>query len=601
MPFLFSERLPVPNLKSYCIISIVIFIASLAYGKNVFEDSLSVWDYFASILQEPFCLWALVNMAYCLLFSFGKVIQNFVLGELRAVEEQHLQDKFWNFIFYKTIFVFGVINTQTLHEVLCWVAWFSMLGFWYIIMELCKDRYEYITSSPATPRNKHVKLFTLIFCIFLSSVGLTVFAVNFGYPAGINIFTFMMAECLLLGLKSLQLLTRYFVQLTDVMPAGKWDMKAQVFYYIDLLIDLAILALDLLYHFHMILWSNVFLSMASLVLYWNIRTIFSELKRRFKKHRMFIKILKNVDTRFPMATTEELAGIEDHCAICWDTMETARKLPCGHFFHHACLCSWLQQDISCPTCRCSLSADIGIPPAVLPDNGDPLVQNELQDIVENNADDALGGLRNYFFYLDGQRIANWFPSLSIEVFHGRMGNNDQEINDMAQQLFGMFPHISREAIIEDLRHTRSTEATADNILEGHLTPATSIEAAPPVTSSVENEERPPISVDATPNNQTVNNEPSDSESAMEESSGTEDVNLERKERKYGDKKVVYPGEVRRRYQQKNTSRNQTDQMEQPNQTQESSAQHSFRDEREERRNVFLEAIGRRQTSVRPPT
>lgn len=54
-----------------------------------------------------------------------------------------------------------------------------------------------------------------------------------------------------------------------------------------------------------------------------------------------------------------------------------------------------------------------------------------------------------------------------------------------------------------------------------------------------------FTIDATPNNQTVNNEPSDSESAMEESSGTEDVNLERKERKYGDKKVVYPGEVRR--------------------------------------------------------
>lgn len=108
----------------------------------------------------------------------------------------------------------------------------------------------------------------------------------------------------------------------------------------------------------------------------------------------------------------------------------------------ACLCSWLQQDISCPTCRCSLSADIGIPPAVLPDNGDPMVQNELQDIVENNADDALGGLRNYFFYLDGQRIANWFPSLSIEVFHGRMGNNDQEINDMVTLPFFIACHCS---------------------------------------------------------------------------------------------------------------------------------------------------------------
>ena len=41
-----------------------------------------------------------------------------------------------------------------------------------------------------------------------------------------------------------------------------------------------------------------------------------------------------------------------------------------------------------------------------------------------------GGYRNYFFYLDGQQIANWFPSFSIEVFHGRGEDREQEVNDM---------------------------------------------------------------------------------------------------------------------------------------------------------------------------
>lgn len=34
-----------------------------------------------------------------------------------------------------------------------------------------------------------------------------------------------------------------------------------------------------------------------------------------------------------MATADELAANSDDCAICWDKMESARKLPCGHFFH----------------------------------------------------------------------------------------------------------------------------------------------------------------------------------------------------------------------------------------------------------------------------
>lgn len=34
-----------------------------------------------------------------------------------------------------------------------------------------------------------------------------------------------------------------------------------------------------------------------------------------------------------MATEEDIDLFADHCAICWDTLEQARKLPCGHLFH----------------------------------------------------------------------------------------------------------------------------------------------------------------------------------------------------------------------------------------------------------------------------
>lgn len=37
--------------------------------------------------------------------------------------------------------------------------------------------------------------------------------------------------------------------------------------------------------------------------------------------------------RFAIATAEELAANDDDCAICWDAMLTARRLPCGHLFH----------------------------------------------------------------------------------------------------------------------------------------------------------------------------------------------------------------------------------------------------------------------------
>lgn len=38
-------------------------------------------------------------------------------------------------------------------------------------------------------------------------------------------------------------------------------------------------------------------------------------------------------SRFPMATKEELQIHNDNCAVCWERMDSARKLPCSHFFH----------------------------------------------------------------------------------------------------------------------------------------------------------------------------------------------------------------------------------------------------------------------------
>lgn len=36
---------------------------------------------------------------------------------------------------------------------------------------------------------------------------------------------------------------------------------------------------------------------------------------------------------YPPATAEDLSQNSDNCAICWEKMESARKLPCSHLFH----------------------------------------------------------------------------------------------------------------------------------------------------------------------------------------------------------------------------------------------------------------------------
>lgn len=57
---------------------------------------------------------------------------------------KHIKDQFWNFIFLKFIFIFGVLNLEMLNDVIMWCTWFSIIGFLSIHCQICKDRFEYV-------------------------------------------------------------------------------------------------------------------------------------------------------------------------------------------------------------------------------------------------------------------------------------------------------------------------------------------------------------------------------------------------------------------------------------------------------------------------
>ena len=139
--------------------------------------------------------------------------------------------------------------------------------------------------------------------------------------------------------------------------------------------------------------------------------------------------------RFENASAELLEEASDNkCAICWERMQKAKKLKCGHLFHRYvnryqnlgtwcviiqditfvfscsdCLCSWLVHDSSCPTCRHSLEEEMKDPS----EQGERLPRRTL--------------LRNHFFHFDGRQIASWFPSFSVEVLHTRMNSETVQI------------------------------------------------------------------------------------------------------------------------------------------------------------------------------
>lgn len=465
MPLVFLEQLPLPSLQSYVTVSVLLFVSAILYSLNVTigsneGDVPKLYDFMS---QDNFCFWSNLNMAYCCLFLFGKIIQRVVFSDLRASELQQIQDRFWNFIFYKFIFIFGVLNVQKFNEVMWWTAWFTLLGFFHLFTQLCKDRFEYLSFSPTTSPWSHAKVIGLLIVLVLCCNGLLFICLFVGWPDGIHTFTFMLAECMLLLIKIIHGLIRYGIHLWDIGHTTMWEGRSTWSYNTDLMMDLTMYTVDFAHHLHMLLWSNIFLSMASLVLCMQLRHLFYEIKKKLAKHRNYVRIIKCMESRFPLATEEELIKNNDDCAICWDSMGAARKLPCGHLFHNSCLRSWLENDTSCPTCRQSLASDL-----------QPEQEEERQPRGMAAFMMGRGLRRNHFFHFDGSQIASWFPSFSVEVMHTR-GNNigegqlpESRIEAMAHQIQAMFPHMPFNIIMDDLRHTHSLEVTTDNILEGNI-------------------------------------------------------------------------------------------------------------------------------------
>ncbi|NXT72470.1 AMFR ligase, partial [Chaetops frenatus] len=422
------------------------------------------------LLSDSLCVWVLVNTACCFLMLVAKLIQCMVFGPLRVSERQHLKDKFWNFIFYKFIFIFGVLNVQTVEEVVMWCLWFSGLVFLHLMVQLCKDRFEYLSFSPTTPMSSHIRVLALLIAMLLSCCGLAVVCGVVGYTHGMHTLAFMAAESLLVTVRTAHVILRYVVHLWDLNHEGTWEGKGTYVYYTDFVMELTLLSLDLMHHIHMLLFGNIWLSMASLVIFMQLRYLFHEVQRRIRRHKNYLRVVGNMEARFAVATPEELAVNNDDCAICWDSMQSARKLPCGHLFHNSCLRSWLEQDTSCPTCRMSLN---------ITDSHHVREDHQRENLDENLVPVAAAEGRprlnqhNHFFHFDGSRIASWLPSFSVEVMHttnilGIAQASNSQLNVMAHQIQEMFPQVPYHLVLQDLQLTRSVEITTDNILEGRI-------------------------------------------------------------------------------------------------------------------------------------
>ncbi|CAK9297338.1 unnamed protein product [Gordionus sp. m RMFG-2023] len=336
------------------------------YKFSAFWESMELPFYFGMVDKLVFMVvriirtdyWISINTAYCCLILFAKIIHKAIFGSLRSAEQILLKDKICNFVFNKMIFMFGLLNVDNLGDFTLWTTWFSVTCFLHSTALLLKTRLDYLSLSPKINKLTKFKLGILLCALIIWANAITL-AVILAYVQfqllAAPVYLFLLYECMMLQLNTYHILYNVLVNVYDTYHTGCWESKNQMSYYGDLIFGVSILVIDLFYHVHMLLWGSIILSMASLFICMELRWLFGELKSKLIKHQNYLRIIKQMDKKYPMASSEEIEKFSNNCSICWDPMRRARKLPCDHLFHDSCLRSWLEHDSSCPICRRSLN------------------------------------------------------------------------------------------------------------------------------------------------------------------------------------------------------------------------------------------------------
>ncbi|KAH0949722.1 hypothetical protein HN011_001063 [Eciton burchellii] len=283
---------------------------------------------------------------FILAFMINAFLRKIFFGTLRAAELEHLVEKVW-YAVTETCLAFTVFRDDFSPK---FIALFTLLLFLKSFHWLAEDRVDYMERSPVITWLFHLRVGTLLSLLFAINLTMIHYAYNTTATKGPSVQLVFGFEYAILLTVIFNITVKYILHTIDLQSDNPWDNKPVFLLYTELIIGLLKVILYVAFVTLMIKLFTLPL-FALRPMYYTMR----DFKKAFHDIVMSRRAIRNMNTLYPDATTEELAAADNVCIICREEMVTAsKKLPCNHIFHTACLRSWFQRQQTCPTCRLNI-------------------------------------------------------------------------------------------------------------------------------------------------------------------------------------------------------------------------------------------------------
>ena len=289
------------------------------------------------------------NLVFAVAFFVAHFLKSLFLENLSESENELLADKA-KYTIVETCLALTIFRAELTPTVICY---FGGLLFLNAFHWLAKARIERLDQVMPAGYSKHVRLLALLLLLCAVDLYVCQRCVAYTIANGKSVVILFCFEFGILIVSVFNMCWRYLLHGLDSWLTHGLLSKGVYLMVGDLLCD-AMRFVTYVFFFGLVF---VYYGVP-IYLMRELWSSFYILQKNVTSFVKYLRLTSNLDQRFPSATAEELATVED-CLICREPMSAGKKLPCGHIFHLPCLRVWLQHQQWCPLCR----AEIPMQPA----------------------------------------------------------------------------------------------------------------------------------------------------------------------------------------------------------------------------------------------
>jgi autocrine motility factor receptor len=265
------------------------------------------------------------------------------IGRLSASEAQNASERAISWLLFKVVTLAALEAEPDAAELLAWGAWFTLIGVLRVFVGLAKDRFERLSAAPSSTWAQHSRTLALLGVLLAADAAcMRTAALVFAGAGGVTLWL-LLHDTLTTLLQALLHTVRYASHLYEVwlfstegdLPSG--ERRRAGLFVLDFLAEACIDLMSLCHSAALYWMHGLSLQLVDAIILLHMRALALGLTQRVARFIGFLAVSRDLNHTYADEPADALAARQDDCAVCRERLDKAKRLPCGHLFHAACL------------------------------------------------------------------------------------------------------------------------------------------------------------------------------------------------------------------------------------------------------------------------